>query len=101
MEASSSTGKQAGASQDSEEQFQGPKTVPPPVQGVPVAAAPPVYYPEQYYANRPLGYGSYSTQGAPGTSSYPYYPPVPTSFEVHETRPQEPLPCLCGIQLVL
>ena len=77
----------------------------PPVQGVPVGA--PGYYP-QYQAgpgfqqNRPLGYGSYGTQGAPGAAAYPYHSQEPQSFEVHEVhRPQERLPCIIGIQLIL
>ena len=98
---SSSTAKHPEQAEKSEKPFN-PANVPPPVQGVPVATGPPGYYPEQqYYANRPVGYGSYATQGAPGVASNPYHPPVPTSFEVHEVRPQEPLPCLCGVQLVL
>ncbi|BDA41761.1 hypothetical protein COCOBI_02-5550 [Coccomyxa sp. Obi] len=64
------------------------------VRGVPVGA----YYDYQQQ-NRPVGYGSYSTQGSAPT--YPYPSQEPTSFEVHEVRPQQPLPCLCGYQLLL
>lgn len=64
------------------------------VRGVPVGA----YYDYQQQ-HRPVGYGSYSTQGSAPT--YPYPSQEPTSFEVHEVRPQEPLPCLCGYQLLL
>ena len=74
-----------------------------PVQGVPVGTG---YYPQYQgglgYQNRPLGYGSYGTQGSPGPAAYPYHSQVPQSFEVQEVhRPQESLPCLIGYQFIL
>lgn len=68
------------------------------VRGVPVGA---YYAYNQQHAqdNRPVGYGSYSTQGVAPT--YPYPQAEPTSFEVHESQAQQPLPCLCGYQLIL
>lgn len=65
------------------------------VQGVPVGYG---YQqqPQQYY-----GHGAYSSQGQAPPQYPPYNPHEPTSFEIHEVTPAEPLPCLCGIQLVL
>ena len=77
-----------------------------PVQGVPKGQHP-QYYPQYQggpgYQNRPLGYGSYGTQGAPGAATYPYHNQAqPQSFEVQEVhRPHERLPCLIGYQLIL
>ena len=77
-----------------------------PVQGVPMGQHP-QYHPQYQggpgYQNRPLGYGSYGTQGAPGAAAYPYHNQAqPQSFEVQEIhRPHERLPCLIGYQLIL
>lgn len=76
------------------------------VQGVPVQGAPPPsYYQQQPWGStgRPAyGIGSYSSQGPNQGGPYaPYNPHEPQSFEVHEVHPAQPLPCLCGLQLVL